>query len=75
MKEKIAIIQKIFREGFETETPEEADAGVPGTVGIIQHGGYYGGVYQGHKHMYSSQMIESMPLEKLETFIRGQLGI
>lgn len=74
MNEKIEIIKKIFSETYSDESAEEMEPGVK-ALGIMQHGEYYGGVYNGRKYMYSRQMIESMPEEKLESFIRGQLGI
>lgn len=73
MNEKIAIIRNIFADGFETESEGEAD--VPNAVGVIQHGGYYGGIHQGRKHMYSSHLIQTLSPEKLESFIRKDLGI
>lgn len=75
MNEKVAIIQKIFIEQFTTESGDDADAGVPGKVGILKHGNYYGGIHNGRKYMYSESLINSYSPEKLEAFIRNQLGI
>lgn len=75
MNEKIEMIRKIFNEEFSEESGDEAEAGVPGKIGIVQHGGYYGGIFNARKYMYSQHLIESLSIEKLESFIRNQIGI
>lgn len=74
MKEKLDIIKGIFQEQYQTESSGKPE-GILGIFGLVQHGGYYGGMYEGRKHMYSTHMIERLSPEKLESFIRGQLGI
>lgn len=69
MKEKIAMIKSIFAKDFQ----QDAGEGLPGI--FLNHGTSYGGLYGGRKYMYSAHMIESMPIEKLESFIKKQLAL
>lgn len=75
MKEKLLMIENIFKEGYAKESIKDSDGGVLSSIGILNRGTAYGGIYQGRKYLYSKDMIESMPIEKLEAVIRGQLGI
>lgn len=72
MPQKLQLIAKIFTVMVQETAPNDSTLGklVP-----LQHGRFYGGVYNGRKFMYSSKMIEEMPLEKLEKFIKKQIGI
>lgn len=40
----------------------------------LQHGNYYGGVYNKKKYMYSQILIETLPIDKLESFIKKQIS-
>lgn len=68
MEEKLEMIKGIFSEIKEETTPN-APPNIP-----VEKGGYVGGVYNGRKFMYSKHMIESLPKDKLESFIRKQIG-
>lgn len=65
-KEKIVLINTLFGGSSTEENPNE-DA-------VVKHGKYYGGVYNGRKFMYSDMMIRTLTKEKLEAFIRKQIG-
>lgn len=67
---KLALIKKIFSQVVTENSPSEKP--VPNIP--LQHGKYYGGVYNGRKFMYSELMIQTMTIEKLETFIKKQIG-
>lgn len=68
LKAKLDMIAKLFSDPIE-ENVEKVD-NAP-----LQEGKYYGGVYNGRKFLYSLLMIETLPADKLEQFIRKQLGI
>ncbi len=72
MDEKIDLIKKIFTEDFTEEDIGEIDK-TPARE-FVKMGRCYGGVYKGRKYMYSYHLIQSLSLEKLESFIRGQIG-
>lgn len=40
----------------------------------LQDGNYYGGTYNGRKYMYAQILIENLPIDKLEAFIKRQIG-
>lgn len=69
MEAKLELIKKIFSQ---IQTENAALEGPP--IPIIQHGKYYGGVYNGRKFMYSEAMIGTLPIEKLEQIIKSQIG-
>lgn len=62
--EKEKIIAEIFKD------PLQEDVSTP-----LQRGKYYGGVYNGKRFMYSDTLITSMSPEKLQSFIKRQVGI
>lgn len=64
MPEKLALIKTIF-----TSTVSEKSESTP-----LQDGNYHGGVYNGKKYLYSDKMISTLSLEKLESFIKKQIG-
>lgn len=67
MQDKLKLIASIFSS---TVTEKAEDEDLP----ALRHGQYYGGIYNGKKYMYSDTMINSLTLEKLEKFIKGQIG-
>lgn len=69
MREKIDMIAKIFLDPLNEDVVEDSPLQTP-----IQHGKYYGGVYNGRKYMYSESMIETLSIDKLEAVIRKQIG-
>lgn len=70
MNEKLALIAKIFTDTVtETLLPEDV------VKTPLQQGGYYGGIVNGRKFMYSTPMIQALSLEKLEKVIRSQTGL
>lgn len=69
MKEKIEMIAAIFSEPLQENVKDSP------VNGPVQHGKYYGGVYNNRKYMYSESMIEALSLEKLEATIRKQIGL
>lgn len=72
MDEKIKLIQSIFSGGLQTE---ESDSDGSPQLPIVQHGRFFGGVYNQKKYMYSEKMINDLSIEKLERFIKRQIGI
>lgn len=72
MEEKLKIIRTIFGQE-QVEDTETTDNPVPKSL-PIQHGKYYGGVYNGRKYMYSEHMIQTLSAEKLEAVIKNQIG-
>lgn len=68
MEDKLKLVASIFSEPLSEKVDETVD-NVP-----LQHGNYYGGIYNGKKYMYSHLMIETLSIEKLERFIRKQIG-
>lgn len=68
MNEKLKLISEIFSKPLvEVERPDMESP-------LLQHGKYYGGVYNGKKWMYSSQLIEKLSIERLEAFIKKQIS-
>lgn len=68
MESKLKMIASLF-----TEPVQEKVEG--GDNSPLQHGNYYGGIYNGRKYLYSKIMIETLSLEKLESIIKKQIGI
>lgn len=69
MQEKLKLIATLFNEPLSEKVAETGD-NVP-----LQHGNYYGGIYNKRKYLYSQIMIETLSLEKLEQIIKKQTGI
>lgn len=68
LDKKLKMIRELFSDPIQ-ENVEKGD-NTP-----MQEGKYYGGVYNGRKFLYSILMIETLPADKLEQFIKKQLGI
>lgn len=68
MNDKLKLIQNIFSQVETEDAPRDEKSP------LLQHGKYYGGMYNGKKFMYSSHLIEKMPIDKLERFIKQQIG-
>ena len=64
--DKKHIIATIFHDPLEQDVPVSDP---------LQRGKYYGGVYLGRRYMYSETLIDSMTPQKLEAFIRKQIGM
>lgn len=64
--EKLQLIASIFKDSLTEVVPNDSSP--------LQHGKYYGGVYNGRKHMFSSEMIEHYSLERLEQIIKKQIS-
>lgn len=71
MDEKLKVIQVIFSESKEEDAPIDVPEDVRAP---LSHGKYYGGVYNGRKYMYSEKLINTMTPERLELFIKKQIG-
>lgn len=72
MENKLQIIAKIFGRAESEDSDPETLKDLPHAP--LSHGKYYGGVYNGRKHMYSEIMIKTLSPEKLEAFIKKQIG-
>lgn len=64
MPEKLALIKTIF-----TSTVSEKSESTP-----LQDDNYHGGVYNGRKFLYSDKLIGTLSVDKLERFIKKQIG-
>lgn len=73
MDEKLKIVAAIFGETRIEDTPEDVPEGVP-IRAVLAHGKYYGGVYNGRKYMYAESLVTSLSPERLEAFIKKQIG-
>lgn len=72
---KLQLIRTIFSQTVEEKAEKELQEGEkPGLFHALQHGKYYGGVYNNKKYMYSEKLIKTLPIEKLETFVKKQIG-
>lgn len=69
MQEKLILIKSIFSQSLEEDAPNDSPPNAP-----IQQGKYHGGVYNSRKYMYSEAMIQILPIDKLETIIKKQIG-
>lgn len=67
LQEKLKLISLIFKDPLIERTEDE-------DLPALQHGKYFGGIYKGKKYMYSEDMINLMSIEKLEVFIKKQIG-
>lgn len=78
MPQKIELIKNIFTEATIENAGQDflsaAIAELTGRSTYVQHGKYYGGVYNGKKYFYSEQLVDGLSLEKLESFIKRQIG-
>jgi len=78
MNEKINLIKSIFTEAKIEHAGEDflsqAISEVTGKSTYVQHGKYFGGWYNGKKYFYSEQLINHLPIEKLEKFIKSQIN-
>lgn len=62
------MVRSIFSESIE-ESPEAVPSNMP-----IKHGRYFGGIYNNRKYLYSESMIDILPIGKLESIIKKQIG-
>lgn len=73
MDEKLNIIRSLFGDTRTEDTPQDVPEGVP-IRAPLAHGKYYGGVYNGRKYMYAESLIAALSPERLEAFIKKQIG-
>lgn len=70
---KLDLINQIFSQPVEMKLELEEDE-KKGLFHVLQHGKSYGGVYNGRRFLYSKRLIETLPIEKLESFIKKQIN-
>lgn len=69
MEDKLKMISSLFTDKVTESVPSE-----PGQSTPLRSGKYYGGIYNGRKYLYSEQMIQTLSIEKLESFIKKQMA-